>query len=335
MALRMIEATIPQVSWSDVVPALEGKPVLSMWHDEQEGECLQLRILVDTDNSGTLLDLLEGRFSYLEGFRMVVFPVEATVPRPKEKEVPPEPSPAESVQEIPTAAVSREELYADVEEGAKPSGNYLLMVLLSAVVAGIGIYRNNVAIVIGAMVIAPLLGPNVALALATTLADWSLAKRALKALFSGILIAVVISVIWGMVIQVHPGMDGMAERILVGPGDIVLALASGCAGVLSVTAGASATLVGVMVAVALLPPLVTFGLLLGSGEWAAAQGASLVFLTNVICVNLAGILTFLFKNVRPLTWWEAQRAKRASRIAILIWVLLLIALAGVIFLAKK
>ena len=101
------------------------------------------------------------------------------------------------------------------------------------------------------------------------------------------------------------------------------------------TAGASATLVGVMVAVALLPPLVTFGLLLGSGEWAAAQGASLVFLTNVICVNLAGIVTFLFKGVRPLTWWEAQQAKRSSRIAILIWVLLLVSLAGVIVLAKK
>jgi len=135
--------------------------------------------------------------------------------------------------------------------------------------------------------------------------------------------------------KVDPAMPGMPQRIQVGPGDSALALASGCAGVLAFTTGAPATLVGVMVAVALLPPLVTSGLLLGSGHWTAAQGALLVFLTNVICVNLSGIVTFLFQGVRPLTWWETQKARRATRIAIAIWVLLLLALSGMILLSQN
>lgn len=338
MALRLIEAYIPKVTWSDIQPALDGKPLLGCWHEGLPEETLRLRLLLTSEDSGALLDLMEQRFSYLEGFRIMVLPVEAYIPRPIAPDAKPLDSPGEilePVQDPTPVKVSREELYADVEETAKPTPTYLFMVALSSVVAGIGIYRNNTAIIIGAMVIAPLLGPNVALALATTLADGPLARRALKALGAGIAIALSISVAWGLAVHVDPGMPGMLERIQVGPGDIVLALASGCAAVLSVTAGASGALVGVMVAVALLPPLVTTGLMLGSGQWEGARGAVLVFLTNVISVNLAGILTFLLKGVQPLTWWEAQKAKRASHIAIGLWVLLLLTLAAAIVVASR
>ena len=98
----------------------------------------------------------------------------------------------------------------------------------------------------------------------------------------------VLSVIIGVLLQVNPASPEMASRNAVGMGDIVVALASGCAGALAFTTGVSATLIGVMVAVALLPPLVTFGLLLGGGHPAPAMGALSLFLVNLICVNLAG-----------------------------------------------
>jgi len=339
VALRLIEAYIPQVSWEAVEEIVAEKPLLSAWHEESDNGYLHLRILIPYEESSPVLDLLEQRFSHVEGFQMIVLPVEASIPRPEApEEKPPEEEPAAAdaaARAEAGAKVAREELYEDIAETAKPCRTYLLMVALSAIVAGIGILRNNTAIIIGAMVIAPLLGPNVALALATTLADGTLARRALKALGEGILVVLLISVLWGLVMKVDPAMPGMPERIQVGPGDSALALASGCAGVLAFTTGAPATLVGVMVAVALLPPLVTCGLLLGSGHWTAAQGALLVFLTNIICVNLSGIVTFLFQGVRPLTWWETQKAKRATRIAIAIWVLLLLALSGMILLSQN
>jgi len=209
------------------------------------------------------------------------------------------------------------------------------MVVLSTMVAAVGLYYNSVAIIIGAMVIAPLLGPNVALSLATTLGDLSLLRRALLTALVGIATTMVLSVIIGVLVQVNPESPEVASRNAVALGDIVVALASGCAGALAFTTGVSATLIGVMVAVALLPPLVTFGLLLGGGHTASAMGALSPFLMNLVCVNLAGVSTFLVKGIRPATWWEKDRAGKATRVAILLWVLLLAALVGMILLLRK
>ncbi len=90
-----------------------------------------------------------------------------------------------------------------------------------------------------------------------------------------------------------------------------------------------------MVAVALLPPFVVFGLLAASGEFAAAGGALLLVATNVICVNLAGVVTFVVQGVRPLSWWEVERARRATRVALATWVVLLVVLVGLIVLATS
>jgi uncharacterized membrane protein len=90
-----------------------------------------------------------------------------------------------------------------------------------------------------------------------------------------------------------------------------------------------------MVAVALLPPLVTLGMLIGSGYWEMASGALILFLINLICINLAGVVTFLAQGIRPLTWWEADRAKRSTRIAIFLWTALLAVLAVLILFSQK
>ncbi len=337
MALRLIQVYIPNASWEDVAELTKETPPLNHWHDEYE-DLLRVEMLVSTETAGHIVDMLEKRFGHRDRFSLMLLPVEAALPRPKEPEEDEsqgKTSPPKKEEEKPKSLVIREELYEDISAILQPSSNYLALVLLSSLVAGIGILRNNTAIVIGAMVIAPLLGPNVALALATTLADWKLARRSLKALGLGVFVAFLISAVWGLLVGIGPDTPGLAQRIYVGPGDIVLAIASGCAGVLFVAAGAEGGLVGVMVAVALLPPLVTCGLSLGSRYMEGFAGALLVFLTNVICINLAGVLTFLLKGVRPLTWWETQKAKKASWLAIGLWVLLLLALAGMIYLSRS
>jgi len=119
----------------------------------------------------------------------------------------------------------------------------------------------------------------------------------------------------------------------VGLSDVALALAAGVAGTLSVTRGVSTALIGVMVAVALLPPLVALGMLLGAGYGSAALGAALLTLTNVVAINLAGVVTFLAQGVRPMSWYEAERAKTATRWAIAIWVVALGILVAAMLLA--
>jgi uncharacterized hydrophobic protein (TIGR00341 family) len=176
---------------------------------------------------------------------------------------------------------------------------------------------------------------EVALSLSTTLGDLSLLRRAFLTALAGIATTMALSVVIGVLLNVDPATPEMASRNGAGIGDVAVALASGCAGALAFTTGVSATLIGVMVAVALLPPLVTFGLLLGGGHPALAIGALSLFLMNLICVNLAGVTTFLVQGIRPATWWENDRATKATRIAIGLWAALLALLAGMILLLRK
>ena len=100
------------------------------------------------------------------------------------------------------------------------------------------------------MVIAPLLGPNVALSFAITLGDSVLGYNSLKTNLAGILVAFIIAFMLGAILSVDPGIPEIQARTLVSYGDIVLALAAGVAGALSLTSGLPSALIGVMVAVA-------------------------------------------------------------------------------------
>jgi len=327
MALRLIEMVLREKDGGDVRELLKECKVLE--HRQirlPDGEVL-VRILLDAEQSEAVLDLFEERYVGGQGNRAVILPVVATLPRN-------EPEPAAS-EEKPPERISREELYEDIKNGAQCSRVYLAMVVLSTIVAAIGLHQNSVAIIIGAMVIAPLLGPNVALALGTTLGDLSLLRRALLTALAGIAAAMVLSVIIGALWHVDPALSEVASRTRVRLDDTAVALASGCAGALAFTTGVAAALIGVMVAVALLPPLVTFGLLLGGGHPVLATGALSLFLVNLICVNLAGVATFLVQGIRPASWWEKDRAVKATRVAIGLWVVLLAGLGGMILLLRS
>jgi uncharacterized hydrophobic protein (TIGR00341 family) len=339
MALRLIEMVLQETDSVGVRELLNECKVLE--HRQirlADGEVL-VRILLDAEQTETVLDLLEKHYTGEEGNRVVILPVEATLPRAQAE---PEPEPeaaatseAPPPEEKPPDRIGREELYEDIKNGARLSRVYMSMVVLSTVVAAIGLNHNSVAVIIGAMVIAPLLGPNVALSLGITLGDLSLLRQGLQTALAGIAAALALSVIIGAFLEADPTLSEMASRTRVGMGDIVVALASGSAGALAFTTGVSATLIGVMVAVALLPPLVTSGMLLGGGHPALAIGAFLLFLVNLICVNLAGVSTFLLQGIKPTSWWEKGRVVKATRIAIALSVVLLAVLVGLILLMRK
>jgi uncharacterized hydrophobic protein (TIGR00341 family) len=338
MALRLIELILPEERSKKVQELIKDYKPLGIWYEKLSENKILVRVLLSTEETEAVLDILEKQFSMSDGFRVILFPVEASIPRPEiPEEKPPEQEELQSEQapEPKVERISREELYEDIADAAKISKVYIIMIILSSIVAAIGLLRNSVTVIIGAMVIAPLLGPNVALSLATTLGDVGLARSSLKANIVGIFTSLVFSVFLGFIFIVSPDIPEIASRINVGIGDVILGLASGSAGALAFTTGVSTTLIGVMVAVALLPPLVTFGMLLGAGHFHEALGAMLLVFTNIICINLAGVITFLIQGIRPITWWEADRAKKATRIAILLWVLLLILLIIVILLSRK
>jgi uncharacterized hydrophobic protein (TIGR00341 family) len=267
-----------------------------------------------------------------ENVRIVWHAVEATQPRLEIEENGDENGTVEG--NGTTSRIDREELYQYAREAVGVTTAFLAMVVLSTVVAAGGMLRDSVAVVIGAMVIAPLIGPNIALALGTTLGDTTLLRRAVTVNLAGVAIALLMSVVLGAVMTIDPSIPELAARTDVHMADVALALAAGAAGALAVTRGVPTALVGVMVAVALLPPLVACGLFLGSGETALAGNAALLTLTNVVCINLAGVSTFLLQGVRPRHWSDVEKARASTRVAILLWITVLLILGAVIWLVR-
>lgn len=330
MDLRMVEMLAPPESAREARQLLEEKKVMGLWIDKLDDGLAKLRVLSSADQTEVISDLLSDKFSSVDGFRILLFSVEATLPKPDSEEVKEEGEPVKEEIEGP-GRVSREELYADVTAGSELTIIYLAMVVLSTLVAGVGLILDDVATIIGAMVIAPLLAPNVSLSLAATLGDLELGWRSLKANAAGLTVSLTIAVVMGLIFEINPGADEMISRTMVNLKHIIIALAAGSAGVLAFTRGVPAAIVGVMVAVALLPPLVVFGLLLGAGFLQLAVGAGILTVTNLICINLAGVLTFLMQGVRPRSWWEEKKAVKASRTALVIWFMLLLIFAGIIW----
>ncbi len=283
-----------------------------------ENGLMQMRLLIDDGHLQWVLDALQSVLGAQPSARIIVLPVEAALPRPEEDEKP--------APERHSNTTAREALYEEVAGNAVLDGNYLLLVFLSTVVAAIGLIENNVAVIIGAMVIAPLLGPNLALSLAATLGDGRLLRRALLTLLAGILLALVLSWLVGLLWPEPLQSEELMSRTRAGLDSVALALASGAAAALSLTTGLSSVLVGVMVAVALLPPTATLGLMLGQGHYPLAAGAALLLGLNIVCVNLATKLVFLFKGIQPRAGHEKQRARRAMRIYVLGWAVLLLLL---------
>jgi uncharacterized hydrophobic protein (TIGR00341 family) len=333
MALRVMQIYLPHSSDANLDELLEERKILGRWRDT-DADQMVLHLLVPAEETESIMDRFEQRFSEVEGFHVILFPVEAVLPRPEVK--PNDKSPAnEEETEEDRQRVSREELYNEVTESLGITRVYLGMIVLSSIVAAVGLLGDDVAVIIGAMVIAPLLGPNVAMALGTTLGDMELLRRAAVTNLVGILAAFAFAVLVGLIFPVDTEIPAIASRTQVGFGEILLALAAGSAGTLAFTRGQAGAVIGVMVAVALMPPLVVCGMLLGAGHFDPAYHAFLLVAANLVCINLAGDAIFLLQGVRPRSWGEAERAKKATWKAVLVWAVLLAVLVLILWLDQQ
>lgn len=338
MSLRLIEILVPAPSEGAIDAVLEEQTTLATWTTRLPEDSVRISVLTSGDATKAVMEALDERVSDITDARVLLLSVEATLPRPEEiqaEEAAKTPSqPGEEDEEDASAATGRlstAELYQDVLGMSQMSSYYIGLVLLSTLVAAMGLLRGSTVVIIGAMVIAPLIGPNVGLSLATTLADGRLARESLVSGALGMGAAVLGSLLLGTWLPIDPAAPELASRTAVSLSDVALALAAGGAAVLSLTVGVSTALVGVMVAVALLPPAVAAGLFAGAGYLEPAALAGMLVTVNLICINLAGVVTFLVQGVRPNRYWEAEQARRATATAILVWTALLALLVFLIW----
>ncbi|MGH7582559.1 MAG: TIGR00341 family protein [Gemmatimonadales bacterium] len=182
---------------------------------------------------------------------------------------------------------------ARVAELSDPASSFYVMTVLSTTIAAFGLLANSTAVVIGAMLVAPLMGPIFGIALAFTTGDRRLLAPALRGEVIGVGLAFGVAMIIGRV-ALHPDFSSeILSRTAPTLYDVIIALASGFAGAFAlVDERISPALPGVAIATAIVPPLATAGLCVAAGEPHLASGALLLFVANFLAIEIAAAVVF-------------------------------------------
>ncbi len=226
---------------------------------------------------------------------------------------------------LPTLDLHQQiEVYKAIRDGARPNVDFFIMIGLSAAIAAVGLLQNSAAVIIGAMLVAPLMAAIFGLSLGVVRGDLRLMRRAASATLRGVLLAIAVSALLAFAIPADSATSEIMNRTQPSLLDLGVALASGAAGAYALSRKeVSAALPGVAIAAALVPPLAVIGIGLASQRGSVAGGASLLFLTNLVCIVAAGGLVFLWLGFRPLP--GAETRTRVFRRGVVGTILLLIA----------
>lgn len=213
--------------------------------------------------------------------------------------------PPKWIRSIPRLTMEqRRKIIADVQDDSKANFDYLVLVALSSSIATLGLLSDSPAVIIGAMVVAPLMSPILGIGLATTTGETKLLKDALLTLFFGALLSIVIAVILTWVNDELPFISlrqipgEVMSRTRSSPVDLTIAIAGGLAAAYAITRRPklSAALPGVAIATALMPPVCSVGIGLALQNWQVASGSGLLFITNAVAIAFASGLVFLARG---------------------------------------
>lgn len=216
--------------------------------------------------------------------------------------------------------IAREELVSSAATLAPSMGTFVIMTIVSAVVATAGLLLNSPAVVVGSMVIAPLVGPALSASVGTVVDDQAMFRRGVKLQVLGLLLAIASAFVFAFIVRytnlVPPLTDVTVVpeiRERVAPDFLMLAIAigAGIAGIISLTSGVSVALVGVMIAVALIPPAATVGIGLAWWQPMVSLGSGVLLLVNVLSINLAALVVLWYKGYRPEQWFKRGQARKA------------------------
>lgn len=188
---------------------------------------------------------------------------------------------------------------ASVARDARLDKKFLLLITLSAMIATLGLLQSSTAVVIGAMLVSPLLGPIMGVGFGLATLESNLIKRSLVTIAAGMAVAILVAVliIWLSPIRdVTPELRARTQPTLL---DLGVAVVGGVAGVYAIMRKLSGVMVGVAIATALVPPLSTVGFGLATGRFDFAVGAALLFLTNTLAIAFAATIVARINKFGP------------------------------------
>ncbi len=228
--------------------------------------------------------------------------------------------------QVDTTPEHLESIYHSLIEESSLDLNFIVLILGSAIIATLGLLSNSPAVIIGAMLVAPLMFPIRGIAFGAIGEHIALWREGLISLVVGTSVALILACAIGLVVGIPEFGSEVIARSKPNLLDLGIAVtAGGISGFAKVEPKISGTLAGTAIAVALMPPVCVIGLGLSQGNWGLSLGATLLYLTNLFGITLSCMIAFLATGCSPL-----RRARKALTWASIFTALLLIPL-GVSF----
>ncbi|WP_101843351.1 TIGR00341 family protein [Halobacillus sp. Marseille-P3879] len=329
MNLQLIEVYVPPSNVESFTRKLDNFSYETYWEEKKADGRTLFRVVARKGNVEDILNELEEVSHQIDGFETVLFPVRSYFSKDTF-----DAEDNDEKQKAKLQRASRQELLLTIDKNSKITWNYFLLILLSAIVATTGFLKDSEAVVIGAMVIAPMIGPVIAIAFSSILGDYRVLGKSAVTSLLGVGVVVGISILFAVLMDLDLQTTQYLSRTKVTLIDIILGVASGAAGALAFLNRLSGNLVGVMVAVALLPPSVALGMSIGSGAWEFAYGSFLLVTVNIMSILLAAVIVFSISGIRPVQWKEVQKANVSRLLSILFIFIIVAVLALLIFISE-
>lgn len=217
-----------------------------------------------------------------------------------------------------------EETIASIKAGIDFRGANLWILIFAIFVASLGLNTNSAAVIIGAMLISPLMGPIVGMGLSVGINDFELLKRAVRSFVTATLFSVLTATFYFAITPIAEAQSELLARTSPTIYDVLIALFGGMAGIVALcsTGQRSGNVIpGVAIATALMPPLCTTGFGLATGNWLYAAGAFYLYLINTIFISVATFIGVNIMDFKKKVFVDKQREKRVKHIIITITVL--------------
>lgn len=206
------------------------------------------------------------------------------------------------------------ETIEQIRSGVSFHGSNLWVLVFAIFIASLGLNVNSTAVIIGAMLISPLMGPIIGMGLAIGIGDLPLLKSSIKNYFVATVISVLTAMIYFLISPLTEAQSELLARTSPTLYDVLIALCGGAAGILALsTRGKGNVLPGVAIATALMPPLCTAGYGLAMGEWSFFFGAFYLYFINTVFIALATYIGVRMLRFRPKIAVSKERIKVVNR----------------------
>ncbi len=238
-----------------------------------------------------------------------ILKLQVTIPELKEEEL--------DVSEELSSRVSVEEIESTIKEGMELNIEFYLFIMIAAFIAGAGLILNSAAVIIGSMIISPLMGPILGVSYGMISKNYILVKKGILGQLLSVIIAIGIGVLLAslaFLIYSSPSITNeMMSRNFPTIFDLIVSIGAGLAVGFAISGKIQSSLVGIAIAVSLMPPAVNIGVTLIYGNLLLSFGSFVLLMSNILAINLMAILIFKLKKIKILEkkylFWKGPEEK--------------------------